>query len=291
MEIHRGITQCRGLRHRRAPFPRLSPSPRTRYRGGTGVTHQGCRPVCTSQQCWSAPCQCATATPGVALHGATCRGGAGLHVLLEGFPRRKGGDRFGRDRVGRPGTGIPARPRSAVAELKASKTAQFHRLPRLQGVHNRMQAMGQHGLRLGLREVSSGGHLVERFALVIDISFIWAEGSSSQARPRRVVARGKRTLPARWCQVFCSIGAGARRPRERVAVVPAGRGRGRRGGLAECGARRSTLMEAQELWQPQGKRAEASDLLAPISGWFTEGFDTANLQEAKALLEAIGKER
>ena len=42
------------------------------------------------------------------------------------------------------------------------------------------------------------------------------------------------------------------------------------------------------LWQQQGKRAEAHALLAPIYGWFTEGFDTADLQEAKALLEAAG---
>ena len=41
------------------------------------------------------------------------------------------------------------------------------------------------------------------------------------------------------------------------------------------------------LWQHQGKRAEAHELLAPIYGWFTEGFDTADLQEAKALLEAL----
>jgi predicted ATPase/class 3 adenylate cyclase len=41
------------------------------------------------------------------------------------------------------------------------------------------------------------------------------------------------------------------------------------------------------LWQQQGKRQEAHDLLAPIYGWFTEGFDTADLQDAKALLEAL----
>jgi predicted ATPase len=42
------------------------------------------------------------------------------------------------------------------------------------------------------------------------------------------------------------------------------------------------------LWQQQGKRDQARQLLAPIYGWFTEGFDTADLQEAKALLEALG---
>jgi predicted ATPase len=41
------------------------------------------------------------------------------------------------------------------------------------------------------------------------------------------------------------------------------------------------------LWQQQGKRAEAQALLAPIYGWFTEGFDTADLQEAKALLATL----
>ena len=38
------------------------------------------------------------------------------------------------------------------------------------------------------------------------------------------------------------------------------------------------------LWGEQGRRAEAQDLLAPVYAWFTEGFDTANLKEAKALL-------
>jgi predicted ATPase len=41
------------------------------------------------------------------------------------------------------------------------------------------------------------------------------------------------------------------------------------------------------LWQRQGKRADARALLAPIYGWFTEGFDTADLQEAQALLEEL----
>jgi predicted ATPase len=41
------------------------------------------------------------------------------------------------------------------------------------------------------------------------------------------------------------------------------------------------------LWQQQGQRAEARELLAPIYSWFTEGFDTADLQEAKALLEEL----
>jgi predicted ATPase len=43
------------------------------------------------------------------------------------------------------------------------------------------------------------------------------------------------------------------------------------------------------LWQQQGKRREAHELLASVYGWFTEGFDTADLQEAKALLEELGR--
>ena len=46
-------------------------------------------------------------------------------------------------------------------------------------------------------------------------------------------------------------------------------------------------MSLSRLWQHQGKRADARELLAPIYGWFTEGFDTADLQEAKALLEEL----
>jgi predicted ATPase len=47
-------------------------------------------------------------------------------------------------------------------------------------------------------------------------------------------------------------------------------------------------MSLSRLWQQHGKRAEARELLAPIYGWFTEGFDTADLQAAKGLLEALG---
>jgi len=46
-------------------------------------------------------------------------------------------------------------------------------------------------------------------------------------------------------------------------------------------------MSLARLWQHRGKRAEACQLLAPVYGWFTEGFDTADLQEARVLLEAL----
>ena len=47
-------------------------------------------------------------------------------------------------------------------------------------------------------------------------------------------------------------------------------------------------MSLSRLWQRQGKHDDARQLLAEIYGWFTEGFDTADLQEARALLEALG---
>ena len=46
-------------------------------------------------------------------------------------------------------------------------------------------------------------------------------------------------------------------------------------------------MSLARLWQRQGERTAAHELLAPIYGWFTEGFDTADLQEARALLDAL----
>jgi len=46
-------------------------------------------------------------------------------------------------------------------------------------------------------------------------------------------------------------------------------------------------MSLARLWQQQGKRTEARQLLAEVYGWFTEGFDTPDLQEARALLDAL----
>ena len=46
-------------------------------------------------------------------------------------------------------------------------------------------------------------------------------------------------------------------------------------------------MSLARLWRDQGKREEARELIAPVYGWFTEGFDTLDLKEAKALLEEL----
>jgi predicted ATPase len=48
-------------------------------------------------------------------------------------------------------------------------------------------------------------------------------------------------------------------------------------------------MSLSRLWQQQGKRADAHELLAPVYSWFTEGFDTADLQEAKVLHHELSR--
>jgi predicted ATPase len=48
-----------------------------------------------------------------------------------------------------------------------------------------------------------------------------------------------------------------------------------------------TTMSMAQLWRDQGKRDEAREILAPVYGWFTEGFDTLDLKQAKALLDEL----
>ena len=48
-------------------------------------------------------------------------------------------------------------------------------------------------------------------------------------------------------------------------------------------------MSLSRLWQQQGRRTEAHHLLLEIYSWFTEGFETKDLQEAKALLEELAE--
>ena len=47
------------------------------------------------------------------------------------------------------------------------------------------------------------------------------------------------------------------------------------------------VMSMARLWGDQGKRQQARDLLAPIYGWFTEGFETLDLKQAKVLLDGL----
>jgi predicted ATPase len=47
-------------------------------------------------------------------------------------------------------------------------------------------------------------------------------------------------------------------------------------------------MSMARLWRDQGKQQQARGLLASVYGWFTEGFDTLDLKEARALLDTLG---
>ena len=49
-------------------------------------------------------------------------------------------------------------------------------------------------------------------------------------------------------------------------------------------------MSMARLWRSQGKSQQARELLAPVYGWFTEGFDTLDLKQAKALLDELARE-
>jgi predicted ATPase len=46
-------------------------------------------------------------------------------------------------------------------------------------------------------------------------------------------------------------------------------------------------MSMARLWRDQGRRDQARELLAPLYGWFTEGFDTRDLKEARVLLDEL----
>jgi hypothetical protein len=71
------------------------------------------------------------------------------------------------------------------------------------------------------------------------------------------------------------------------------RSRGAKGHLSDFpGSSRAARLfkcpdDLASLWRDQGKVQQARELLAPVYGWFTEGFDTRDLKEAKALLEEL----
>ncbi len=172
------------------------------------VEHQACRPQCTLQRCGRAqpPVRAPPPHGPWASCGTASRRCGGLHPLLERFPRRKRRDRFGRNRDGLPGVGVPSGPRGAVAELKAPKTPQFHPFAGLEGVHNRLQKLREHRVRLGLRELHGGGHVSTSTALVLDISCAgggvivagWAmvEPSHGESVPRPLL--GVRAFARLW---------------------------------------------------------------------------------------------
>jgi hypothetical protein len=70
-------------------------------------------------------------------------------------------------------------------------------------------------------------------------------------------------------------------------ITPAAQ-RGRRLASLEWARRQRTSTSLARLWQSQGRREHAYELLEPVFRWFTEGFDTKDLLEAKSLLASCG---
>jgi len=80
-----------------------------------------------------------------------------------------------------------------------------------------------------------------------------------------------------------------RKDRHEFAILGPHHGTGSSGSAASSGKYAGTRdPHAQpRLWRDQGKRDEARDLLAQVYGWFTEGFDTPDLKQAKSLLDEL----
>ncbi len=108
------------------------------------------------------------------------------------------------------------------------------------------------------------------------------EASSRAAETGEVAAEAElRRLQGELLQRLGTSNAGAAEAAFAQAVSEA-----RRQGSRGYELRAATSLA--RLWQDQGRRTEARDLLAPVYGWFTEGFDTVDLREAKALLAELG---
>jgi class 3 adenylate cyclase/predicted ATPase len=167
----------------------------------------------------------------------------------------------------------------------------------LRGWARAMQGAGEEGLaqvRQGIAAVRATGaalHLPYLCTLLADISGRLghiAEGLQALAEAHTIVEQHEeRYWAAEVCRLRSIVLLRQTRPpraeaetwlQQALAVA-------RRQQAKSLELRAATSLA--RLWQQQGKRQEASDLLASVYNWFTEGFDTPDLQEAKALLEAL----
>jgi|HubBroStandDraft_6_1064221.scaffolds.fasta_scaffold100869_1 predicted ATPase len=125
--------------------------------------------------------------------------------------------------------------------------------------------------------------------LDVQIAFARRGGASHNALPISIEERRSRTVMAklRWLNwQVCRLCAPATPTAWRWASLVRARLTVARAQQAKSWELRAAMSVAR-LWRDQGKRDEARDLLAPVYGWFTEGFDTLDLKEAKALLEQL----
>ena len=101
-----------------------------------------------------------------------------------------------------------------------------------------------------------------------------------------VIAAGERWFDAEVNRIAGEIGLLSREPDAKAEAYFERAISVARQQQAKSWELRATMSMAR-LWRDQGKREEARDLLAPVYGWFTEGFDTLDLKEAKALLDEL----
>ena len=110
----------------------------------------------------------------------------------------------------------------------------------------------------------------------------WLEACGEHVWPDGTVVGGYRFAHTLYQEVAYTRLAAARRAQLHRRI-----GEREEAGYGSQGPERAALSLSQ-LWRQQGKRDAARELLTEVYGWFTEGFDTADLKEARALLEELG---
>jgi Adenylate and Guanylate cyclase catalytic domain len=129
-----------------------------------------------------------------------------------------------------------------------------------------------------------GPHTLKGVATPVNVYRVLGE-SGAQSRLEIASSRGLTPLVGRESEIVLLLARSAEHYVEAEACFRQALEVSRRQQARSLEFRASRSLS--QLWQRQGKRAEAHDLLAPIYGWFTEGFDTEDLQEAKALLQEL----
>jgi predicted ATPase len=150
---------------------------------------------------------------------------------------------------------------------------------------------GLHQLRSGLQAMTRGAYFAHRVSLLAEICALagnWSEASTVCEEAHDIV----RETGDEWflAKILCLRGElilnGPRISKNEADIYL-------NGALEVARKQQARLYELRaccdlaRLWHDQGKRTEARDLLAPIYGWFTEGFDTPVLKDAKALLAEL----
>jgi predicted ATPase len=137
-----------------------------------------------------------------------------------------------------------------------------------------------------------GVSVVVRHTRPICLSTRWCRMRRTAYRCIKEAAQAVKTTKERWCEadIYRMAGEIALISPERDAVKAEEYFERARTVARQQQAKSwelRTAMSLARLWRDQGKGQQARELLAPVYGWFTEGFDTRDLKEAKALLDEL----